>query len=126
VGAAKGQFKTIDEYINAFPEAVRSKLQTLRQAIKAEAPEAEESIRYQMPTFKLNGSYLVNFAAWKKHISLYPFSLEMEASMQEASNYNTSGKGTIQFPLDQPLPLPLIRKIVQFRIKENLENKQEK
>ena len=121
MAASKVQFKTIDDYINSFPEEMRSKLQTLRQAIKEEAPEAQESIRYQMPTFSLNGSYLIYFGAWKKHISLYPFSVAMAETIKEASTYNTSGKGTIQFPLAQPLPLPLVRKIVRFRIKENLE-----
>ncbi len=117
---AKGQFKTIDEYINAFPKEVRTVLQTLRQTIKEEAPDAEETIKYGMPTFTLHGN-LVYFGAWKKHIGFYPITAAMEASIQELSAYKTSGKGTIQFPLNQPLPLPLIRKIVQFRVKEQLE-----
>jgi uncharacterized protein YdhG (YjbR/CyaY superfamily) len=114
----KGQFKTIDEYINAFPEDVRPVLQTLRQTIREEAPDARETIKYGMPTFTLNGN-LVYFGAWKKHIGLYPVSTAMEASIEELSTYKTSGKGTIQFPINQPLPLPLIRKIVQFRVKEH-------
>ena len=122
---SKGQFKTIDEYINSFPEEVRNRLQTLRQVIKEEAPEAEEAIKYRMPTFTLHGN-LVYFAAWKNHIALYPITSAMEASMEELSTYKTSGKGTIQFPIDQPLPLPLIRKIVAFRVQENRESKEKK
>jgi len=119
---SKGQFKTIDEYINSFPTDVRDKLQTLRQAIKEEAPEAEETIKYGMPTFTLHGN-LVYFAAWKNHIGFYPITSAMEASIKELTAYKTSGKGTIQFPLKQPLPLPLIRKIVTFLVQENLGKK---
>ena len=119
---SKGQFTTIDEYIDMFPHEVREVLQRLRQAIKEVAPEAEETIKYSMPTFVFHGN-LVYFAAWKKHIGLYPITSAMEASIQELAAYRTSGRGTIQFPLDQPLPLPLIRKIVAFRVQENLQNK---
>jgi uncharacterized protein YdhG (YjbR/CyaY superfamily) len=118
MGAGKGQFKTVDEYISLFPDDVQSKMQTLRQVIKEEAPDVQEVIRYKMPTFMLNGAYLVYFAAWKKHISLYPFSTEMEETITEAAPYKMSGKGTIQLPHNQALPLALVRKIVQFRIKE--------
>jgi uncharacterized protein YdhG (YjbR/CyaY superfamily) len=120
---SKGQFKTIDQYIDLFPQEVRDILQRLRQAIKEAAPEAEEAIKYRMPTFVFHGN-LVYFAAWKKHIGFYPITSAMEASIQELSAYSTSGRGTVKFPLDQPLPLPLIRKIVAFRVKENLENKE--
>lgn len=123
MAASENQFKTIDEYINSFPIEVRKILQDLRQAIKEGAPDAEESIKYRMPTFTLHGN-LVYFAAWKKHIGFYPITSAMEASIKELSTYKTSGKGTIQFPIDQPLPLPLIRKIVEFRVKENLANKE--
>lgn len=122
----KDQVRTIDEYIDCFPEKVRDILQTLRQTIKEEAPEVQETIRYKMPTFMLNGTSLIYVAAWKKHISLYPYTSAMEASFTEAAPYKTSGKGTIQFPLDQPLPLPLIRKIVRFRVKEILESEDNK
>ncbi len=117
----KRQFTTVDEYILAFPEPVQTKLQELRRLIKDAAPEAEETIKYGMPTFALHGN-LVYFAAWKKHIGLYPITAAMEASLSELANWKTSGKGTIQFPLDQPLPLPLIRSIVALRVRENLEN----
>ncbi|MCC7446682.1 MAG: DUF1801 domain-containing protein [Anaerolineae bacterium] len=118
--SVKNQFTTIDEYINAFPEDVRATLQTLRQTIREEVPNARETIKYGMPTFTLNGN-LVYFGAWKKHIGLYPVSTAMEASIQELATYKTSGKGTVQFPLNQPLPLSLIRKIVQFRVKEHTD-----
>lgn len=117
----KSHFKTIDEYINSHPLEVRNVLQTLRETIKEVVPQAQEKISYNMSTFTLDGIALLSFAAWKKHTSLYPFTKAMEASLKEASSYKTSGKGTIQFPLDQPLPLPLIRKIVELRVKENLE-----
>jgi uncharacterized protein YdhG (YjbR/CyaY superfamily) len=121
----KAHFKTIDEYINSLPETVKPIVQTLRETIKEEAPEAIETISYNMPTFNLNGSYLVYFAAWKNHIALYPTSPALEAALPELPGYVT-GKGTIQFPLSQPLPLPLIRKIVAFRVKETQEQKENK
>ena len=82
---------------------------------------AEETIKYGMPTFTLHGT-LVYFAAWKKHIGLYPIMPAMEASLDELAAWKTSGKGTIQFPLDQPLPEALIRSIGALRVRENLEN----
>ncbi len=118
---AKRQFTTVDDYILAFPEPVQTKLQELRRLIKDAAPEAEETIKYGMPTFTLHGN-LVYFAAWKKHIGLYPITAAMEASLDELADWKTSGKGTIQFPLDQPLPGALIRSIVAFRVRENLAN----
>jgi uncharacterized protein YdhG (YjbR/CyaY superfamily) len=118
--------KSIDEYIAGFPKDIQKILKEVKTTIKKAIPEAEETISYNLPTFKLNGRYLIYFSAWKSHISLYPFSSAMEASMKEASEYKTSGKGTIQFPIDKPLPLGLITKIVKFRIKENLEKEKEK
>ena len=123
MATSKEKFKTIDEYINSFAIEVRGTLQTLRATIHEEVPEVQEVIRYDMPTFTLNGTYLVYFAAWKKHISLYPYTTAMEESFPETATYRTSGKGTIQFPLNQPLPLELIRKIIEFRVKENLSGK---
>src|SRR5688572_9056458 len=117
MATTKVHFKTIDEYINSLPDAVKPIVQALRETIKAEAPEAVETISYNMPTFKLNGTYLVYFAAWKNHIALYPTSPALEVAIPELSTYVT-GKGTIHFPLSQPLPLPLIRKIVAFRVQE--------
>jgi len=114
--------KNMDEYIAGFPKDIQAMLAQVRTVIKKEAPQAEETISYNMPTFKLNGNYLIYFAGWKNHISLYPFSAAMEASLKEASAYKTSGRGTIQFPANKPLPTDLITKIVKFRIKENLES----
>jgi uncharacterized protein YdhG (YjbR/CyaY superfamily) len=115
-------FKTMDEYIASFPPDVQEILQTLRETIKQEAPDAKEAIKYGMPTFTFHGN-LVYFAAWKKHIGFYPITGEMEAAIKELQDYKTSGKGTIQFPLSKPLPLPLIREIVGFRVRENLRNR---
>ena len=117
-------FKTIDEYINMFPEDVRNILNELRQTIKEAAPEAEETINYQIPTFTLQGN-LVHFAAFKNHIGFYPTPSGMEAFKKELSAYK-GAKGSVQFPIDQPLPLPLIRRIVEYRVKENVERKQKK
>lgn len=119
---SEAQFTTVDEYIALFPQAVREKLHLLRQTIQAVVPEAEEAIKYRMPTFVFHGN-VVYFAAWKKHIGFYPITSAMEASIPELSDYPTSGRGTIRFALDQPLPVSLIQKIVAFRVKENLENK---
>ncbi|MBI1279778.1 MAG: hypothetical protein GC179_16745 [Anaerolineaceae bacterium] len=120
----KPQYKTIDEYINAYPEKVRPILQTLRQTIKEEVPEVQEAIKYGMPTFIYHGN-LVYFGAWKKHVGFYPITRSMEESIEELANYKTSGKGTIQFPYNQPLPLPLIRTIIQFRVREHLVSKEQ-
>jgi uncharacterized protein YdhG (YjbR/CyaY superfamily) len=118
------QFKTIDEYIDTFPQDVQSILNGLRQTIREAAPEAEETINYQMPTFTLNGN-LVHFAAFKNHIGFYPTPTGIEAFKQELSRYK-GAKGSVQFPIDEPLPLPLIRRIVEYRVKENSERKQKK
>jgi uncharacterized protein YdhG (YjbR/CyaY superfamily) len=118
------QFKTMDEYINTFPEDVQRILNELRQTIKEAAPEAEETINYQIPTFSLNGN-LVHFAAFENHIGFYPTPSGMEAFKKELSPYK-GAKGSVQFPIDQPLPLPLIRRIVEYRVKENVERKQKK
>ena len=118
------QFQTIDEYIGAFPEDVQHILNELRQTIKEAAPEAQETINYQIPTFTLNGN-LVHFAAFEKHIGFYPTPSGMEAFKQELSRYK-GAKGSVQFPIDEPLPLPLIRRIVEYRVKENLARKQKR
>lgn len=117
---AQKKSRTIDEYIAEFPEPVAAKLQELRQLIKTEVPGATETIRYGMPTFLVNDTYLIYFAAWKHHIAIYPFSAAMEASIPEAKMYKMSGKGTIQFPLKEELPISLIQKIIQFLLKENI------
>lgn len=115
----KKEFETIDKYIVLFPPEIQDRLRKLRQAIREEAPDAEETISYRIPTFRLNGN-LVHFAAFKDHVSFFPTSSGVEAFRQELSGYKIS-KGTIQFPLDEPMPLDLVRKIVRFRVRENLE-----
>jgi len=106
---------SIDEYIAAFPAEIQETLQNIRQVIRDAAPEASEAISYQMPTFKLNGN-LVHFAAFKDHIGFFPTPSGVEA-YPELMQYKT-GKGTLQFPLDQPIPYELIRRVVKFRVLE--------
>lgn len=118
---SRKKFETIDEYISIFPRNVQDILEKLRKTIKESAPEAEEAISYGMPTFKLNGN-LVHFAAYKNHIGFYPSPSGIEAFKKEISQYK-SGKGSVQFPIDEPLPLELVKKIVIFRVKENLMKK---
>ena len=109
--------KTIDDYIANFSPNVQAILEKIRLTIREAAPEAEETIKYKMPTFTLNGN-LVHFAAFKKHIGFYPVPSGIETFQEELSNYH-GGKGSVQFPLDQPIPYDLIRRIVQFRAQEN-------
>lgn len=118
---SKKKFKTIDEYIATFPLNVQTILEELRQAIRDAAPQAEEVISYQMPAFKQNG-ILVYFAAFKSHIGFFPTSSGIAAFKEELSEYETS-KGTVRFPLDKPIPLDLVKKIVRYRVKENLDKK---
>ena len=118
----KKVFKTIDEYVATFPKNVQSILEELRQAIRESAPEAEEAIRYQMPTFRLNGN-LVHFAAYKNHIGFYPTPSAIERFKGKLSAFKTS-KGAVQFPLNEPIPFALVKEMVRFRVKENIsENK---
>jgi uncharacterized protein YdhG (YjbR/CyaY superfamily) len=115
---------TIDAYIATFPEEVQKKLQRLREVIRAAAPEATEKISYQMPTFYLSGN-LVHFAAFKQHIGFYPTPSGTERFQKELSPYKTS-KGTVQFPLDQPIPFDLVTKMVNFRVAENKQKASKK
>jgi len=112
------QIKSIDEYISSFPEDVQDVLEKLRRVIKEAAPEAQETISYRMPTFKLNGN-LVHFAAYKNHIGFYPTPSGIDAFKKDLSPYETS-KGTIKFPIDQPIPFALVKKIVKYRVNEVL------
>ena len=114
----KNTFVTIDEYINAFEGEVKSILQKIRKTVREVAPEAIESINYGIPTFKQYGN-LVHFAAYKNHIGFYPSPSGMEEFKKEVAFYKT-GKGTMQFPLDKPIPYELISEMVQFRLEENL------
>ena len=115
----KRPFKTIDEYIRTFPKDVQTILEKMRKTIREAAPGAVETISYQMPTFKLNGKGLVYFAAFKNHIGFYPIPSGVEAFEKELSSYK-QGKGSVQFPIDQPVPYDLVRRVVTFRVNENL------
>jgi uncharacterized protein YdhG (YjbR/CyaY superfamily) len=117
--------KNIDEYIAGFPHDVQEILEKIRTTIRKAAPEAEETISYQMPTFTLKGKYLIYFAAYKKHVGLYPAPRGNAEFNEELSVYK-AGKGTVRFPLDKPIPFDLISQIVKFRAKENLERAQAK
>ena len=116
--------KTIDEYIAGFPHEVQEILEKIRKTIRTAAPDAEETIKYRMPTFTLKGN-LVHFAAFKKHVGFYPVPTGIEGFRNELSVYE-GGKGSVKFPLDKPIPLDLIGKIVEFRVKENLEREEAK
>jgi len=120
----RNKFETTDEYIQTFPKETREILENIRQTIKKTAPGAEEAISYQIPTFKLNGN-LVHFAAFKNHIGFYPAPSGSAAFKTELSVYK-SGKGSVQFPMDKPMPLALIKKIVKYRVKENLDKTRKK
>lgn len=117
-------YGSIDEYISGFSPEVQDILQTLRHVIQETALEAKEKISYQMPTFDFHGN-LVHFAAFKKHIGFYPAPSGIQAFQDELKEYHKS-KGTLQFPIDQPLPYDLIRRIVQYRVQQNLEKAESK
>jgi len=121
----KVHFNSIDEYISTFPKDVQKIMKQLRTTIKAAAPKAEEEISYQMPTFTLNDKYLVYFAGWKTHISFYGAPRGNAEFKEDLSAYET-GQGTLKFPLDKPMPLDLITKIVKFRVAENLKRMDKK
>lgn len=116
--ATRSTASTIDEYIAEFPAKTQVLLEKMRALIKATAPDATETIAYAIPTFDLNGKHLVHFAGYAKHIGLYPTPSGLVAFEAELKPYK-SGKGSAQFPLDQPLPTDLIRRIVEFRVGEN-------
>lgn len=113
------EFKDIDSYIATFPKDVQVILEQVRTAVKTSAPKAEEVISYNMPAFKFHGM-LVYFAGYKKHIGFYSLPSGHKAFEKELSIYK-QGKGSVQFPLDKPMPLALIKKMVKFRVQENLE-----
>ncbi len=114
----KPTYSTIDEYIAEFPQEIQQILQQIRAVIKEVAPQATEKISYQMPTFYLQGN-LVHFAAFKSHIGFYPVPSGIEKFKEELSQYK-GGKGSVQFPLDEPIPYDLIRRITLYRVEENL------
>jgi uncharacterized protein YdhG (YjbR/CyaY superfamily) len=113
------QFTNISEYIATFPESTQQLLEQIRSTITKAAPKAEEAISYAMPTFKLHGN-LVHFAGYKNHIGFYPGAGGIAAFQKEIDKYKNA-KGSVQFPLDQPLPLALVTKITKYRVKQNLE-----
>jgi uncharacterized protein YdhG (YjbR/CyaY superfamily) len=108
----------VDEYIAMYPENIRIMLEKIRAAIRQAAPEAQEKISYQMPSYKLKGM-LVYFAAHTNHMGFYPLKSAIEAFKSELEQYQTS-KGTVQFPYNKPLPVNLIKRIIKFRVRENL------
>jgi uncharacterized protein YdhG (YjbR/CyaY superfamily) len=116
--ASRSTASSIDEYIAESPPEAQRALAELRALIKASAPGATETISYAIPTFDLNGRHLVHFAAFAKHIGFYPTGSGVEAFKEEIRPYR-SGKGSVQFPLGQPLPTDLIRRIVEFKVEEN-------
>jgi uncharacterized protein YdhG (YjbR/CyaY superfamily) len=111
--------RTIDEYIDGFPREVREILERVRSTIRDAAPGAEETISYQIPTFTLNGTYLIYFAGFKKHVSVYPAPVGNADFAEEMRMYG-SGKGTAKFPLDKPIPFDLITRMVKLRIQPTL------
>jgi len=117
--AGRPTASAVDDYIVGFPEEIQKVLQEMRALIKGTAPDATETISYAIPTFDLNGRHLVHFAGYERHVGFYPIPTGMEAFKEELKPYK-QGKGSVQFPLDQPLPTDLIRRIVEFRVAENM------
>jgi len=122
--ARQAAAKSIDEYIAGFPLEVQEILEKVRATIRRAAPDAEEAVKYGIPTFTLQGN-LVHFGAYQKHIGFYPTPTGLEEFKEKLSAYEGS-KGTVRFPLDQPIPFDLITRIVEFRVKENLEKAEAK
>ena len=119
MNSSKAALKPIDDYIARFPEDVQERLKKMRATIRAAAPKAEEAIKYQLPTFVLHGN-LVHFGAFKDHIGFYALPSAHAKFSAELAKYK-GAKGSVQFPYSQPLPLELVKRIVRFRAKENLE-----
>lgn len=117
---ARFKANNVDEYISSFPEETQLAMQKVRSSIKKVIPNAEEVISYAIPCFKLNGAYVIYFAGFDHHIGVYPAPVNEESFKKEFSKYKT-GKGSIQFPLDKPMPLSLITKIAKYRLKVSLE-----
>ena len=116
---AKIEFKSVDEYIASYSEEVQVILQRVRSTIRNALPGADEVISYQIPTYKLHGGYVVYFAGWKQHYSLYPATDHLVAAFKDdLASYDMSGKGTIRFPFSEPVPVKLIGRIAKFLAKE--------
>jgi uncharacterized protein YdhG (YjbR/CyaY superfamily) len=118
------EYNDINAFIADFPEEIQAILEQIRSTIQQAAPDAKEAIKYGMPTFVLNGN-LVHFAAYKNHIGFYPAPSGIDTFIDELAPYRT-GKGTLQFPVDKPIPFDLIRKVVKFRVEENLNKRKKK
>jgi len=118
---AKTDFKSVDEYIATQPEAVRPTLQKVRGAILKALPTAEEVISYQIPAYKVHGGAVLYFSGWKRHYSLYPASDQLAETFKDELALYVVDKGTIRFPLDQPVPVKLIQRIAKFKAKEAAE-----
>jgi len=116
--ANRSTAKSIDEYIAGFPRETRRVLEEVRALIKASAPDVTETMSYAIPTFDLNGKHLVHFAGFEKHIGFYPTPSGIAAFKEQLKPYK-SAKGSVQFPLDRPMPKDLIRRIVRFRVEES-------
>ena len=110
--------KTVDEYLATLPEGRRGSMEALRRAIRAAAPEANETIAYNMPAFRLDGRFFMSYEAFKRHYSLFPWSDGMLAELGERLAPYAVGKGTIRFPADEPIPLDLVARIVEIRLRE--------
>jgi uncharacterized protein YdhG (YjbR/CyaY superfamily) len=124
---AKTDFKSVDEYIASQPETVQETLERVRSAIRKALPGAEEVISYQIPAYKVHGRAALYFAGWKKHYSLYPATRHLiEVFGDDLASYEVNDKGTIRFPLSQPVPMRLIGRIAKFRAKEVAEREQAK
>jgi uncharacterized protein YdhG (YjbR/CyaY superfamily) len=122
---AKTNFQSIDEYITACPPETHAYLQQIRKLIRNLAPDAKEKISYQIACFELNGMNLIHFAGWKKHVSLYPVPAGSEAFERQIESY-VDGKGTLKFPLDEPLPVKLIERVVKLHLQVNKKKSKEK
>lgn len=117
-------FTTVNEYIASFPEDIQAVLEKMRATIERAVPGAEEIISYNIPAFKLNGRYVIYFAGFKNHVSIYPVSADVRKKFGKKVAPYLSGKGTAKFPLDKPIPFGLITKIVKYKVKENLAKTQ--
>jgi len=125
VKSEKASFKSVNEYIASFPRDVQKILKQVRATIKAAAPKATEKVSYQIAAFELNSRNLIHYAAWKTHIAIYPIPAGSDAFNKQVAPY-ADGKGTLKFPLDKPMPLKLITKIVKYRVANNLKNTNKK
>jgi uncharacterized protein YdhG (YjbR/CyaY superfamily) len=115
------KFTSINEYVSTLPENAQKAMREIIAAIKNNVPDAEEHISYNMPAFKVNGEYFIHFSAWKNHIGMYPIPAGNEAFQKQIEQYR-SAKSSLNFPLDKPMPIQLIKKVIKFRIAENLKD----